>query len=69
MLLRLRPPGYQVSLWLFLQNSALGRVQRVGRDAVRISDADPDRLAEAVELWKSLNYLAEVNFEADEAKG
>jgi hypothetical protein len=65
MLLRVRPPGYQVSLWLFLQNSALGTVQRMGRDAVRIEDADPVRLAEAVELWKSLNHLAEVEFESE----
>jgi hypothetical protein len=66
MLLRLRPPGYQVSLWLFLQNSALGTVRRVGRDAVEIWDADPVRLAEAVALWKSLNQLAEVDVEPDE---
>jgi hypothetical protein len=65
MLLRVRPPGYQVSLWLFLQNSALGTVQRMGRDAVRIEDADPVRLAEAVELWKSLNHRAEVEFESE----
>ena len=65
MLLRLRPPGYQVSLWLFLQNSALGTVRRVGRDAVEISDADRARIAEAVELWKSLNQMAEVHFEPE----
>jgi hypothetical protein len=65
MLIRLRPPGYQVSLWLFLQNSALGRVERVERDAIRVTGADDVRLAEAIEVWKNLNALAEVEFDRD----
>jgi hypothetical protein len=64
MLIRVRPPGYQVSLWLFLQNSAIGAVRRVGRDAVEISDADPARVNEAVALWQGLNGLAEVELGA-----
>ena len=65
MLLRVQPAGYQISLWLFLQNSAMGTVEKVGRDAVRISDVDPVRITEAVTLWKDLNQLAEVGFEPD----
>ena len=65
MLIRVRPPGYQVSLWLFLQNSAIGTVRRVERDAVQISDADEDRIAEAVSLWQGLNPLADVEIESD----
>ena len=65
MLIRVRPPGYQVSLWLFLQNSAIGTVRRVGRDAVEISDADEARIAEAVSVWHALNPLAEVEMESD----
>jgi hypothetical protein len=59
MLIRVRPPGYQVALWLFSKNSYLGTVERVGRDAVRISEGDPDRLAEALALWQNMNDLAE----------
>jgi hypothetical protein len=65
MLIRVSPPGYQVSLWLFLQNSAIGTVRRVGRDAVEITDAGPARIAEAVSLWQGLNALAEIELEAD----
>ena len=65
MLIRVRPPGYQVSLWLFLQNSAIGTVRRVGRDAVQISDADEARIAEAVSLWHGLNPLADIEIESD----
>ena len=60
MLVRVRPPGYQVDLWLLFKNSALGTVERVGRDALRISDGDPDRIAEALALWHARNALAEV---------
>jgi hypothetical protein len=65
MLIRVRPPGYQVTLWLFLQNSEIGTVRRVGRDAVLISGADPARVTEAVALWQGLNELADVEFEQD----
>jgi hypothetical protein len=65
MLIRVRPPGYQVSLWLFLQNSAIGTVRRVGRDAVQITDADEARIAEAVSVWQGLNALADIEIEAD----
>jgi hypothetical protein len=65
MLLRVQPPGYQISLLLFLQNSAMGTVEKVGRDAVRISDVDPVRLTEALTLWRDLNQLAEVEFAPD----
>jgi hypothetical protein len=64
MLIRVRPPGYQVSLWLFLQNSAMGTVRRVGRDAVEISGADEARIAEAVSLWQGLNPQADVEVES-----
>jgi hypothetical protein len=65
MLIRVRPPGYQVSLWLFLQNSAIGTVRRVGRAAVQISDADEARIAEAISLWHGLNPLADIEIESD----
>jgi hypothetical protein len=65
MLIRVSPPGYQVSLWLFLRNSAIGTVRRVGRDTVEISGGDRDRIAEAVALWHGLNALAEVELEPD----
>jgi hypothetical protein len=65
MLIRVRPPGYQVSLWLFLRNSQLATVRRVGRDAVQAVDADPARLKEAVALWKGLNELADVELLPD----
>ena len=65
MLIRVRPRGYQVSLWLFLQNSAIGTVWRVGHAAVQISDADEARITEAVSLWQGLNPLAEIEIEAD----
>ena len=65
MLIRVRPPGYQVSLWLFLQNSAIGTVRRVGRAAVKISDADEARIAEAVSLWQGLNPLADIDIETN----
>jgi hypothetical protein len=65
MLIRVRPPGYQVSLWPFLQNSAIGTVRRVGRAAVQISDADEARVAEAVSLWQGLNPLADIEIESD----
>jgi hypothetical protein len=65
MLIRVRPAGYQVSLWLFLQNSAIGTVRRVGRDAVQISDADEAHIAEAISLWQGLNALAEIEIESD----
>ena len=54
-----------MSLWLFFQNSAIGTVRRVGRDAVEISAADEDRIAEAVSLWQGLNPLADVEIESD----
>jgi ABC-type uncharacterized transport system YnjBCD permease subunit len=63
MLIRVRPPGYQVGLWLFLQNSSIGTVRRVGRDAVQISDASEARIAEAVALWQGLNPLADLELE------
>jgi hypothetical protein len=69
MLIRVRPPGYQVTLWLFLQNSEIGTVRRVGRDAVLISEGDTARITEAVALWQSLNQLAEVEFEEDPQGG
>ena len=60
MLLRVSPPGYQVDLWLFFRNSAFAAVDRVGRDAVRISaDADPKRVAEALALWQARNDRAQ----------
>jgi ABC-type uncharacterized transport system YnjBCD permease subunit len=55
MLIRISPPGYQVDLWLFLTNSAIGRVERVGRDAVRVSDGEPERIADALALWQDRN--------------
>jgi hypothetical protein len=62
MLVRVRPAGYQVDLWRFFENSALGTVERVGRDAVRISDdADPNRVAEALALWQGRNASAEAD--------
>jgi hypothetical protein len=64
MLIRVRPPGYQVSLWLF-RNSAIGTVRRVRRDCVEISDADEARIAETVSIWRGLNPLAEVEIESD----
>jgi hypothetical protein len=66
MLVRVSPPGYQVSLWLFLRNSQLGTAERVGRDAVRVSGVDSTRLSEAVALWQGLNELAKVEFVAEE---
>jgi hypothetical protein len=64
MLIRVRPLGYQVSLWLFLQNSAIGTVRRLRRDAVEVTDADQARIAEAVSLWQGLNPLAEIEIES-----
>jgi hypothetical protein len=64
MLIRVRPPGYQVSLWLFLQNSAIGTVRRVGRACVEIADGEEARVAEAVTVWHGLNPLAEVKIES-----
>jgi hypothetical protein len=65
-LIRLRPPGYQVDLWLFFRNSNLGSVERVGRDAVRISGGDPDRIVEALALWQARNENAEVRVADDD---
>jgi hypothetical protein len=62
MLIRVSPPGYQVSLWLFLQNSKLSTVRRIGRDAVETLGGDPARIEEAVALWHSLNQLAAIDF-------
>jgi hypothetical protein len=44
----------------FLRNSNLGSVERVGRDAVRISGGDPGRIAEALALWQARNENAEI---------
>jgi hypothetical protein len=34
-------------------------VERVGRDAVRITDGDADRVAEALTLWQDRNVGAQ----------
>lgn len=60
MLIRLRPPGYQVDLWLFFRNSNVGTAERVGRDAVRVSGGDPERVVEALALWQARNQSAEL---------
>jgi hypothetical protein len=59
-LIRLRPPGYQVDLWLFFRNGNVGTAERVGRDAVRVSGAERERLVEALALWQARNQSAEV---------
>jgi hypothetical protein len=65
-LIRVRPPGYQVDLWLFFRNSAIGTVERVGRDAVRVSGGDPERIVEALALWQARNGSAEARVIGDE---
>jgi hypothetical protein len=59
-LIRLRPPGYQVDLWLFFRNGNVGTAERVGRDAVRVSGGDPERVVEALALWQARNQSAEL---------
>jgi hypothetical protein len=59
-LIHLRPPGYQVDLWLFFRNGNVGTAERVGRDAVRVSGAERERLVEALALWQARNQSAEV---------
>jgi hypothetical protein len=65
-LIRLRPPGYQVDLWLFFRNGNVGTAERVGRDAVRVSGAEPERLVEALALWQARNQSAEVRVSDDD---
>ena len=64
MLIRVQPPGYQVDLWLFFRNSSVGAVERVGRDAVRVS-GDPERIVEALALWQASNKSAEIRVADD----
>jgi len=59
-LIRVSPPSYQVSLWLFLQNSGIEPVERVGGDGVRVSDDyDAEHVTETLALWRSLYNLGQ----------
>lgn len=58
-LIHVLPQGYQVDLWLFFRNSSVGRVERVGRNAVRVC-GDPERIVEVLALWQARNESAEV---------
>jgi len=63
-LIYVQPAGYQVDLWLFFKNTNVGTVERVGRDAVRVS-GDPERIVEALALWQARNRSAEIRVADD----
>jgi len=54
MLLEPSDPTYQADLTVFLWNSGIRRVERVGDASVRISDEEVDdaRLRSIVDLWQ-----------------
>jgi hypothetical protein len=63
MLVRVSQPAYRVDLWVFLANSGIKRMDKVGADGLRVPEMDTTRLSEVVATWKALHEGVEVEIE------
>ncbi len=64
MLVRLSDPTAQVKLLVFLWNSAITGVERVGDDALRFAELDQrERIDAILDVWRTTNPEVTVTIE------
>jgi len=55
MLIRLHDTDRQVDLLVFLRNSGIFALEKVGGDTIRVFDVDEARLTEVVAAWEAMD--------------
>ena len=53
--IRLSDPAYQVDLVVFLRNSGIFAVERIGGETVRVFEVEDERLRQVLAAWEGVH--------------